>query len=128
MRPRLEKLCMDMEIQGHVKFLGFSKNPYKLMLDADLLVLSSDWEGLPTVIIEALYCGLPIVSTDCPSGPREILINGAYGSLVPMNDKSALANAIVHELTNRRFPEVQMAAASRFLPSEIAKQFLQLMR
>lgn len=127
LRTTLENLCVDLGIKNRVNFFGFSANPYALIIDSDLFVLSSDYEGMGNVIVEALHCGLPIVSTDCPSGPRELLMDGKYGSLVPVNDKFALAVAIEYELKNRRSPETQKSAAQKFLPSVIAKQFLDLM-
>ncbi len=69
-------------------------NPYAYLARASLFVLSSRWEGLPTVLIEALCCGTPVVSTDCPSGPQEILRGGQFGRLVPVGDADALAQAI----------------------------------
>jgi glycosyltransferase involved in cell wall biosynthesis len=84
-------------------------------------------EGLPTAIVEALYCGLPVVSTDCPCGPRELLMDGKFGSLVPMGDQFALANAMERELSGKRSPELQKIAAHRFLPETVAKQFLGLL-
>ncbi len=71
------------------------------MARASLFVLSSRWEGLPTVLIEALCCGTPVVSTDCPSGPQEILRGGQYGQLVPVGDVDQLARAIDTALNNR---------------------------
>jgi glycosyltransferase involved in cell wall biosynthesis len=72
------------------------------MAHATVLTLSSDWEGLPTVLIEGLALGTPVVATDCASGPREILRDGALGELVPVGDARALAAAIVRTLTNPR--------------------------
>lgn len=128
LRKKLEQLCVDLNIVSRVEFFGFSHHPYELMVSSDLLVLSSDLEGLPTAIIEAFYCGLSVVSTDCPCGPRELLVDGKYGTLVPMSDHFALAKAIENELINRRVPEVQQSAAIRFLPETVVKQFLSLMK
>jgi glycosyltransferase involved in cell wall biosynthesis len=76
--------------------------------------LSSLWEGLPGVLIEALACGCPVVATDCPSGPREILAGGCHGTLVPVNDASALAHAIDHTLDSPRGTEQLIARAADF--------------
>ena len=93
-RPKLETLVKELSLEDHVSLPGFVENPYAYMKRASLYVLSSRWEGLPTVLIEALYCGRPIVATDCPSGPREILAGGQYGVLVPVGDVAALSRAI----------------------------------
>jgi glycosyltransferase involved in cell wall biosynthesis len=77
-----------------VSLPGWVENPYPYMARASVFVLSSRWEGLPGVLIEALYCGAPLIATDCPSGPREILAEGRYGQLVPVGDVTALARAI----------------------------------
>ncbi len=97
-RQRLEALIKNLGMEQDVALPGFVSNPYKYMKRAAVFVLSSKWEGLPTVLIEALACGTPVVSTDCPSGPREILDNGKYGALVPVGDLEALANAIIAKL------------------------------
>lgn len=81
-------------VGDRVIFPGFAMNAWPYYRSSDLFVLSSDYEGLPLVLIEALYCGLRIVSTDCKSGPRELLDNGAYGRLVPCGDADALAMAM----------------------------------
>jgi glycosyltransferase involved in cell wall biosynthesis len=81
-----------------VDFIGYDSNPYRFMSRADLFVLASSWEGLANVLIEAMACGCPVVSTDCPYGPNEILEGGKYGQLVPVNDVKALSVAIFESL------------------------------
>jgi glycosyltransferase involved in cell wall biosynthesis len=93
-RSRLEALIHQLGLEEDVSLPGFVENPFAYMSHASVFVLSSRWEGLPTVLIEALYCGAPLVATDCPSGPREILANGQYGRLVPVSDVRALAKAV----------------------------------
>ena len=100
-RPSLETLIKDLGMEEDMRLPGFVENPYAYMSRASLFVLSSRWEGLPTVLIEALYCGVPVISTDCPSGPREILADGKYGALVPVQDPTALAEMIKMALTER---------------------------
>lgn len=92
-RPLGEQVAR-LGISAHVEFAGFDVNPYRYMRACDLFVLSSDWEGLPGVLIEAVACGANVVSTDCPSGPAEILGHGAFGRLVPCGDRTALATAL----------------------------------
>jgi len=121
-RASLEKLRDELELRDCVDFAGFCANPYAVMARSRLLVMSSAWEGLPTVLIEAMACDLPIVSTDCPSGPREILDEGRFGCLVPVGDPVALAEGILEALDQPRRggPERAAlysvdAAASRYL-------------
>jgi glycosyltransferase involved in cell wall biosynthesis len=99
-RISLEKLIKEYGLDQDVSLPGFVSNPYAYLSRADLFVLSSRWEGLPTVLIEALCCGTQVVSTDCPSGPREILKDGKYGRLTPVGDVGALAAAINLSLKN----------------------------
>ena len=100
-REALEDLIQKLGLDGDVSLPGFVANPYAYMARSSLFVLSSRWEGLPTVLIEALCCGTPVVSTDCPSGPREILKDGLYGQLVPVSDVDALARAIETALDSK---------------------------
>jgi glycosyltransferase involved in cell wall biosynthesis len=93
-RNDLVRLAQDLGVGDDVRLAGFVDNPFAYLNRAGLFVLSSRWEGLPTVLIEALACGCPIVSTDCPSGPGEILEGGRYGPLVPVGDDAALAMAM----------------------------------
>ncbi|HAW53175.1 MAG TPA: glycosyl transferase, partial [Flavobacteriales bacterium] len=85
-RSMLETLIAERGLDQDVSLPGFVRNPFAYMARASLFVLSSRWEGLPTVLIEALCCGTPVVATDCPSRPREILKDGKYGKLVPVGD------------------------------------------
>ena len=92
--PVLLSQAQDLGIREHVDFPGFVANPYPFMAGADLFVLSSRVEGLPTVLVEAMACGCPVVSTDCPFGPAEVLEGGRLGELVPVDDAKALASAM----------------------------------
>lgn len=90
---------------------GFVDNPFKYLNKADVFVLSSKFEGLPGVLIQAMACGCPIISTDCPSGPREILCDGKYGKLVDVGDYRGMAESIIHILnkTNKRYESKKRA-------------------
>ena len=99
-RPMLEALIKQFGLEQDVSLPGFVSNPYPYMAHAALFVLSSKWEGLPTVLVEAMSLRTPVIATDCPSGPQEILGNGQYGRLVPMDDPDALALAIQDSLAN----------------------------
>jgi glycosyltransferase involved in cell wall biosynthesis len=97
-RPALEALAAELGVRDDVALPGFRDNAPAYMARSALFVLSSAWEGLPTVLIEALAVGTPVVSTDCPSGPREILQEGRLGALVPVGDATALAAAMERAL------------------------------
>ena len=99
-RLSLENLISEYGLNQDVSLPGFVSNPYAYLSRASLFVLSSRWEGLPTVLIEALCCGTKVVSTDCPSGPKEILKDGKYGPLTPVGDSEAFASAIISSLRN----------------------------
>jgi glycosyltransferase involved in cell wall biosynthesis len=99
-RPSLENLISEYGLNQDVSLPGFVSNPYAYLSRASIFVLSSRWEGLPTVLIEALCCGTKVVSTDCPSGPKEILKDGKYGPLTPVGDSEAFASAIISSLRN----------------------------
>jgi glycosyltransferase involved in cell wall biosynthesis len=100
-RKSLEELAAQLGVEQDFALPGFVENPYPYIVNGSVFVLSSLWEGLPTVLVEALYCGPPIVATDCPSGPREILQNGKFGRLVPVADPEALAGAIGEALDGK---------------------------
>jgi len=101
-RPALEELSRTLGLDGDFQMPGFVSHPTAFMAHAAVFVLSSRTEGLPTALIEALAAGAPVVSTDCPSGPREVLRDGEYGTLVPVGDAEALASAILARLAEPR--------------------------
>jgi glycosyltransferase involved in cell wall biosynthesis len=95
LREALEVQVVQDGLGDAVIFAGFDTNPWPYYAAADLFVLSSDYEGFGNVLVEALYAGLPVVSTDCPNGPREILEDGRYGGLASCCDEIDLANLII---------------------------------
>jgi glycosyltransferase involved in cell wall biosynthesis len=97
-RSELEALIVELDLSDQVLLQGFVENPLKYFASADVFVLSSHVEGLPNVLVEAMMCGCTPVSTDCPTGPRELLQNGKYGYLVPVQDPDAMAAAIEQAL------------------------------
>ena len=103
-RASLEAIVAERGLTGSVDLPGWISNPYPYMAHAGVFVLSSRWEGLPSVLIEALFCEVPVVATDCLSGPREILEGGRYGALVPVGDEEALAAAIETALAGELSP------------------------
>lgn len=102
-RPRLEQQVTASRLSTHVRLTGFASNPYALMRRADLFCLTSYYEGCPNVLVEAMACGVPVVATDCPHGPREILEGGRFGSLVPVAAPQSLADAIQDAMQRRDF-------------------------
>ncbi len=123
-RPELEKQARETGYADDIHLPGFVDNPYALMREAQLLALTSKWEGLPTVLIEAMALGKSVVATDCPSGPSEILMGGSLGCLVPLNDAEALANAIERTLDTPQDPTELMRRAADFAPEATAGRYL----
>ena len=110
-----------------VDFAGFVANPYAFMARASLFVLSSAWEGFGNVVVEAMACGTPVVSTDCPSGPGEILEAGRYGRLVAVGDDGALAGAMLATLDDPPPPELLRERAGDFRADEAASRYLRVL-
>jgi glycosyltransferase involved in cell wall biosynthesis len=126
LRRVLSQKVKSLGIEGRVRFLGYQAEPYEFIASSDLLVVPSDREGFGNVLVEAMYCGLRVVSTDCGEGVREILLHGRYGTIVPPRDKYALARAIEMELKRQYSVQEQKEGAKRFLPDIIANRFLDL--
>ncbi len=125
-RPVLEQMVRSLGLERWVSMPGFVSNPFPYMRRASVYVLSSRFEGLPNALIQAMACGCPVVSTDCPSGPREILDEGRYGHLVPVGDANALAQAILEVLAGKG-KTVPPEWLQQFEESRVVAQYLQLL-
>ncbi|MXR50993.1 glycosyltransferase [Halovenus sp. WSH3] len=123
-RPELEALVEELGLDDIVDLPGFVDNPYAMMNQADVFALSSKWEGFGNVIVEALGCGCPVVSTDCPSGPAEILSGGKHGELVPVGDPRALASGIAAQLDDPPNARELQERADDFAVDTIAREYL----
>lgn len=128
LRGELECLVRELGLEQRVALPGFVLDPYPWYQTADLFVLSSRWEGFGNVIVEALECGVPVVSTDCPSGPAEILDEGRFGRLVPVQNPVALANAIEQSLSESADRSALNRRAQDFSVQRISDQYLEYFR
>jgi glycosyltransferase involved in cell wall biosynthesis len=126
-KAKLMSLSEAVGVRDRIDFLGFINNPYPYIRNADLLVLSSLWEGLPTVLVESLALGTPVISTNCPHGPQEILKNGQYGVIVPMGDVEALATAISTQLKNPCLVQIPNAHLDKFKLDKVVDQYLDIL-
>lgn len=127
LRSELEELARSLHIAPDVEFPGFVSNPFPYMSLAKLFVLSSAWEGLPNVLIQALALGTPVVSTDCPSGPYEILDGGRHGRLVPVGDDILMSEAIIDALDQPHTAPPQ-GWLDRYRHGVIVQQYLQVLK
>ena len=126
-RVRLASRVAQLGIIEDVQLPGFQKNPFAYMARAGVFVLSSAWEGLSNVLIEALACGCPVVSTDCQSGPAEILANGRYGELTGVDDPRGLADAICAVLDDPLSPAELEKRAGAFTAAASAVEYRDLL-
>ena len=126
-REALLSLAGQLGVADDIALPGFVANPFAYLGRAAVFALSSAWEGLSNVIIEALACGCPVVSTDCPSGPAELLGRGAYGSLVPVGDDTALAQALLASLDHPPHRERLLDRARQFSVERAAEQYLSVL-
>ena len=122
-RGELQNMISDLHLEGKIDLPGFVDNPFAYMQNSNAFVLTSLYEGLPTVLIEAMACGCPIVSVDCPSGPAEILGGGEFGYLVPMGEKETFVDALVNTIEGR-VEQVPSAWLEQFTLEYVAEQYL----
>jgi glycosyltransferase involved in cell wall biosynthesis len=123
----IKHLIEHKQLNEHVQFRGFVPNLSETLQNYDLFLMTSSWEGFGNVLVEALERGLKVISTDCPSGPREVLDNGVFGTLVPVND----ADAIVDVILNRSFDinqdlEVLIEHLNTFTLNSVGEKYLKL--
>lgn len=126
-RAALEALARELGVHDNLYLAGFQSNPYAWLAHADLFALSSAWEGSPNALTEALALGVPSVSTDCPSGPREILDGGRYGPLVPVGDVDALRVGLLQTLERPLPRETLRAAVAEYRADISARRYLDLL-
>lgn len=125
-RSELEKIIHELHLQDNVRLMGYVENPYPYMELSSVLVLTSYKEGFGNVLVEGLYCGAQVVSTDCPSGPNEILMNGKFGTLVPVGDSTSLEEAITNIIDKKKIYKNGKIRAKEFTINKICKEYLQL--
>lgn len=125
-RNTLSRQAERLGVAADIELRGWVDNPYAAMSRAAAFVLSSGWEGLGNVLIEAMACGCPVIATDCPSGPSEILNHGEYGRLIPMNDVAALAQALDETLNTPPAADRLRDRAEAFSTANSADRYLAL--
>jgi glycosyltransferase involved in cell wall biosynthesis len=126
-REALLNLAGSLGVREDVDLPGFVKNPYPFMAKASVFVLSSLWEGSPNVLTEAMALGTPVVATDCPSGPKEILRKGLYGPLVPMGNASAIAMAMKETLLNPPARDILIRAVDEYRVERSCQRYLDIL-
>lgn len=127
MREEIQSYSERLGLADVVSIPGYVENAYGYMHEADVFLLSSRYEGLPSVLIEALACGCPVVATDCPSGPREILDDGTYGRLRPVGDADGLAEAVVESLNQSTSRDELTGRADEFATGPVLDRYEQFL-
>ncbi|MEX2347385.1 MAG: glycosyltransferase [Balneolaceae bacterium] len=123
---RIRELIDQLGLQDSVELGGFKNNPFSYLSKASLFVLSSRFEGLPGSLVQAMACGCRVVSTDCPSGPAEILEEGKYGRLVPVGDEEALAQAMAASLDEQHNPQKVIKRAEEYSVEKSVQEYISL--
>jgi glycosyltransferase involved in cell wall biosynthesis len=127
LKDSIQQLAHELGIAEKVIFAGFHPNPYPIIKGAKLSVLTSDYEGLPTVLIESLALQVPVLSTDCPSGPKEILTDQLANALSPVRDIDAMAQNIKNQFTNKKnSTAIKDSWLNTFTPQNAMSQYLSL--
>jgi glycosyltransferase involved in cell wall biosynthesis len=124
---QLTSLATELDLINNVAFLGFVANPYAYMSKAKMLVMSSVYEGFGNVLVEGMLAGIPVVSTNCESGPSEILANGKYGNLVNVGDAGSLATAIIDTLEYPPDPDILRKRGQEFSLEAALEKYHQLL-
>ncbi|OGP76982.1 MAG: hypothetical protein A2W09_06125 [Deltaproteobacteria bacterium RBG_16_50_11] len=126
-KENLKKLTLELGIQDRVEFLGFKKNPYKYISCSNIFVLSSLYEGFPNAVLEAMILGIPVISTRCPTGPEEIIVDGVNGVLVNPGNEKELADAIRDLLEDdqrrKKIAREGLMRAQSFAVQRIVKEY-----
>jgi len=111
---RMKNLIRELDLVEHVDFIGFKTNPFPYLYHSEIYVLSSELEGLPGALVQGMALGCKLVSTNCKSGPREVLADGEYGQLVPIGDSRAMADGILTELSREQDRSIGRARSKQF--------------
>ena len=125
-RPALEKLVEELQLESHIWMPGFIQNPVPYLQSSELFVLSSSIEGSPNALVQALATGTPCVSTNCPTGPDEILQHGKQGKLVKVNDVNALSEAMLEMLKDPILPD-NHTIRTHYSATASAERYLQIL-
>lgn len=128
--PMIENLVKNKHLENNVRFMGYTNTPEEVMVNSEVFVLTSDYEGIPNSLIEAMSVGMPVVSTDCdPGGARLLIENGVNGFIVPKNDTEAIAKKIIELFSNKelreKFSKEATKITERFTEEKIAGQWLE---
>jgi len=124
----LNNYIFENKLESYVKLLGYQDNPFKYIKSADLFILSSQYEGLPNVLIEAMFLKKSVISSDCPTGPKEILNNGNYGSLFRVGDYKSLAKLILDYKKNKKKIKNAFLSCSRYNYKSNCEEYLRIIK